>query len=136
MATPAMNVATKLAESPRRLPRAFWRLRGHSPSLATSGHFTEAMAAQINADFRDHLARRRKRHVRGWHSAIRRTQSLAQKMMSQSRETIVVATARKLPTPATAVTAAPLSKISKLVTRHPADVKALVAADLHVIEAR
>src|SRR5262245_62328736 len=50
VATPAVNVAMKLAESATVtscLLGGFMR----TTSLATSGHFTEAMAAQINADF-------------------------------------------------------------------------------------
>lgn len=49
VATPAVNVATKLAENPKAtvcLLGGFVR----QTSLATSGPFAEAMAAQINAD--------------------------------------------------------------------------------------
>jgi DeoR/GlpR family transcriptional regulator of sugar metabolism len=133
VATPAVNVATKLAESPAVTSCLLGGFVG-TTSLATSGHFTEAMAAQINADFAI-ISPDAVSVTSGLAFGHPPDASLAQKMMSQSRETIVVATARKLNT-RDRVTAAPLSKISKLVTGHPADVKALVAAKLHVIEAR
>lgn len=133
VATPAVNVATKLAEGPAVtscLLGGFMR----TTSLATSGHFTEAMAAQINADFAIISADAVGVDC-GLTFAYPHDAGLAQKMMSQSRETIVVATARKLNT-RERVTAAPLAKVSKLVTGPSAPVRDLVAAGLHVLKAK
>lgn len=49
VATPAVNVATKLAENPRATVCLLGGFVRHT-SLATTGPFTETMAAQINAD--------------------------------------------------------------------------------------
>lgn len=133
VATPAVNVATKLAENPAVtscLLGGFVR----TTSLATSGHFTEAMTAQINADFAI-IAADAVSVECGLAFANPHDAGLAQKMMNQSRETIVVATARKL-NARERVTAVPLSKISKLITGPSASVRELVAAGLRVIEAK
>lgn len=49
IATPAVNVATKLAENPKATVCLLGGFVRHT-SLATTGPFTETMAAQINAD--------------------------------------------------------------------------------------
>jgi len=49
VATPAVNVATKLAENPKATVCLLGGFVRHT-SLATTGPFTETMAAQINAD--------------------------------------------------------------------------------------
>jgi len=59
---------------------------------------------------------------------------LAQRMMERSRETILVATARKL-NKRQRIIAAPLSRIGKLVTGPGAPVKDLVAAGINIVTA-
>lgn len=132
VATPAVNVATKLAESPAVTSCL---LGGYvqTTSLATSGHFTEAMAAQINADFAIISADAVSAEC-GVAFAHPHDASLAQKMMGQSRETIIVATARKL-NMRDRITAAPLSKVAKLITGPSAPVRELIAAGVPVLEA-
>lgn len=133
VATPAVNVATKLAECPTVTSCLLGGFM-QTTSLATSGHFTEAMAAQINADFAI-ISADAVSVACGLAFAHPHDAGLAKKMMTQSRETIVVATARKL-NARERVTATPLAKVSRLVTGRSADVRDLVAAGLHVVKAK
>ena len=127
--TPAVNVASKLAESQHVttcLLGGFMR----TSSLATTGHFTQSMVAQINADIAI-IAPDGISIEAGLTFVDPNDAGLAQRMMEQSRHTIVVATARKLNL-LTRVTAAPISKISRMITGAGAPVADFVAAGLNV----
>lgn len=132
VATPAVNVAAKLSESPRVMAcllGGFVR----PTSLATSGHFTEAMVAQIDADLAI-LASDAVSVSGGMAFRHPSDAGLAQRMMERSRETILVVTARKL-NKRQRIIAAPLSRIGKLVTGRGAPVRDLVAAGVNVVTA-
>jgi DeoR/GlpR family transcriptional regulator of sugar metabolism len=93
VATPAVNVAAKLSESPTVTVCLLGGFVGQT-SLATSGPFAEAMAAQINAD----LALISPDGISATHGisfAHADDAALARKMITQSRRTAVVATSAK-----------------------------------------
>jgi DeoR/GlpR family transcriptional regulator of sugar metabolism len=128
-ATPAVNVASKLAESSHVttcLLGGFMR----TSSLATTGHFTQSMVAQINADVAI-IAPDGISLEAGLTFVDPNDAGLAQRMMEQSRHTIVVATARKL-NMCTRVTAAPISKIARMITGADAPIAELAAAGLTI----
>jgi DeoR/GlpR family transcriptional regulator of sugar metabolism len=93
VATPAVNVAAKLAESPALTVCLLGGFVGQA-SLATSGPFAEAMAAQINADLAlvspDGISA-----ARGISFAHAHDAALAGKLIAQSRRAVVVATGAK-----------------------------------------
>jgi DeoR/GlpR family transcriptional regulator of sugar metabolism len=93
VATPAVNVAAKLAENPAVTVCLLGGFVSQT-SLATSGPFAEAMAAQINADLAlispDGFSLRH-----GVTFAHAHDGALARKLISQSRRTAVVATSAK-----------------------------------------
>jgi DeoR/GlpR family transcriptional regulator of sugar metabolism len=93
VATPAVNVAAKLSESSAVTVCLLGGFVSQT-SLATSGPFAEAMAAQINAD----LALISPDGISATHGisfAHADDAALARKMIAQSRRTAVVATSAK-----------------------------------------
>lgn len=93
VATPAVNVAAKLSESPAVKVCLLGGFVSQA-SLATSGPFAEAMAAQINADLAlispDGISL-----AHGITFSHADDGALARKLISQSRRTAVVATSAK-----------------------------------------
>jgi DeoR/GlpR family transcriptional regulator of sugar metabolism len=113
VATPAVNVATTLSENPKAtvcLLGGFVR----QTSLATSGPFAEAMAAQINADLAlispDGL---------GTESGLTFTHAsdaaLAKCMSGKARRTVAIAVAAKLRR-TERVSALPISAVHEIIT--------------------
>ncbi len=131
-ATPAVNVASKLAESPHVttcLLGGFMR----TTLLATTGHFTQSMVSQINADVAI-IAPDAISLEAGITFVDPNDAALAQRMMEQSHHTIILATARKL-NARCRVTAAAVSKISHLITGSAATIAELAAAGVTIIVA-
>ncbi len=113
VATPAVNVATKLAENPKAtvcLLGGFVR----QTSLATSGPFAEAMAAQINADLAfispDGLGAQTGLTFTHTHDA-----ALAKCMAGRAQRVIAIAVAAKLAR-TERISALPLSAVSEIIT--------------------
>jgi DeoR/GlpR family transcriptional regulator of sugar metabolism len=113
VATPAVNVATTLAENPKAtvcLLGGFVR----RTSLATSGPFAEAMAAQINADLAlispDGLS-----PEHGLTFTHATDAALAKCMAGKARRTIAIAVAAKLRR-AERIAALPLSAVADVIT--------------------
>lgn len=111
--TPAVNVATKLAENPKAtvcLLGGFVR----QTSLATSGPFAEAMAAQINADLAfispDGLGAETGLSFTHTHDA-----ALAKCMAGRAQRVIAIAVAAKLAR-TERISALPLSTVSEIIT--------------------
>lgn len=111
--TPAVNVATKLAENPKAtvcLLGGFVR----QTSLATSGPFAEAMAAQINADLAfispDGLGAETGLSFTHTHDA-----ALAKCMAGRAQRVIAIAVAAKLER-TERISALPLSTVSEIIT--------------------
>ena len=132
VATPAVNVASKLAESAHVttcLLGGFMR----TTSLATTGHFTQSMVSQINADVAI-IAPDAISVEAGITFVDPNDAALAQRMMEQSHHTVILATARKL-NARCRVTAAAVSKISHLVTGSAATIDQLAAAGVTIIVA-
>ena len=113
VATPAVNVATALSENPKATVCLLGGLMRQT-SLATSGSFTEAMAAQINAD----LALIAPDGV-GVESGLTFTNptdaALAKCMAGKARRTIAIAVAAKLRRNER-ISALPLSAVSDIIT--------------------
>ena len=113
VATPAVNIATTLSENPKAtvcLLGGFLR----QTSLATSGPFAEAMAAQINADLAlispDGLTA--EGGVTFTHAG---DAALARCMSDKARRTIAIATGAKLRR-AERIGALPLSSVGEIIT--------------------
>lgn len=128
--TPAVNVATKLSESPvvtSCLLGGFMRMT----SLSTSGPFTEAMSGQINADLAvispDGIT------ARSGATFINPADAgLARRMAQQSRKVAVVATSRKVNL-SQRICAIETNEISRLVTVPGADVAQFAATDVDIV---
>lgn len=94
VATPAINVAAKLAESRNVTACLLGGFVGEA-SLATSGHFAESMADQINADLAlispDGFSLRH-----GLSFSHARDAALAQRMIARSARCVALVTAAKL----------------------------------------
>lgn len=113
VATPAVNVATKLSENPRAtvcLLGGFVR----QTSLATAGPFAEAMAAQINADIAflspDGLGAQT-----GLTFSHAGDAALAKCMARQAQRTIAIAVAAKLAR-TERIVALPVTEVSEIIT--------------------
>ena len=112
VATPAVNVAAKLAESDAVTACLLGGFVRQS-SLATSGPFAEAMAAQINADLAI-ISPDALHPERGITFINAEDAALARRMAAQSRHVTVAATSAKLLSVAR-VGSIPLTAVSRLV---------------------
>lgn len=113
VATPAVNVATRLSAGPKVTSCLLGGIVRQS-SLATAGNFTAAMAAQINADLAI-ISPDGVHADSGITFQSGEDAALAQRMSAQSADTVIVAVASKLQQ-RERINAMPLSKRCSLVT--------------------